>query len=273
MRPPVLLIENDRSISTLLQVVCERAGYDTDLVDSGVLVARLLTNVDYAAAVLDLLIPDVTGFEIIEKIANDRPSLLSRVTIVSAAAESSLRSLRTSYPMLRVLRKPFELSALTNAIAASAAGWIPSLDEPQRQFRRSSIRLGACGAVIVRAGDDRHLDVVTSFGYSAEMIDRFRRMDLDEQYPLTVAVRSGRPVFLASVNDINRSYPMLAPIWNNRPRQALAALPLRQQGTVAGAIGFSFDEPHSFLPAEQAAFAGVADAMATCVGPRFSAAW
>ena len=61
MKPLLLVVENDSGTRRLLDVFLRRESFDVDPVSTGSEALLLLERIDYAAVVLDLLIPGRTG--------------------------------------------------------------------------------------------------------------------------------------------------------------------------------------------------------------------
>ena len=114
--PPhsVLVVDDDDSIRTMIRRILTRAGYGvTEAADGEIAIERLAAG-SYDAVVLDLMMPRVNGFEVLDYM---RSHLGSRrcVIIVSAAAERTISSADAAL-VVNTLRKPFDLEALLAAI-------------------------------------------------------------------------------------------------------------------------------------------------------------
>jgi CheY-like chemotaxis protein len=123
--PRVLIAEDDASICTLLVAVLKREGFTCEVARNGLEAIRLLTPGKYAAVLLDLMMPVVSGFEVIEHLERTAPEELHACVIVlTAVAEKDLKRLHGK-PVFRVLRKPFDmvelLVAIRECVARSAA--------------------------------------------------------------------------------------------------------------------------------------------------------
>ncbi len=75
-------------------------------------------------------------------------------------------------------------------------------------------------------------------GYPEKVTDVWRHFPADAPVPIAVAVRSGRPILLKSLEERIAFYPpdRALPV---RVGRALAAIPMMQDGVVGG-LGFSF---------------------------------
>jgi PAS domain S-box-containing protein len=108
---------------------------------------------------------------------------------------------------------------------------------------------------LLDAGHDA-LEVVGASGYPAAMLERFRLIPLESAFPICDAVRTGAPIFLTSAGARDSGYPGLADVRGDDGAGSSAALPLRGDGRVIGALGFSWAEDRAFS-ADDVAFLDV----------------
>src|ERR671928_165571 len=87
----VLLIDDDPTVRSLLAAIMNRDGVAHEDACDGAAAIALLRRSDYDAVVLDLMLPELNGFEILRFLKAERPHLLPRVVIITAASESTLR--------------------------------------------------------------------------------------------------------------------------------------------------------------------------------------
>jgi CheY-like chemotaxis protein len=99
----------------LIGVVLRRDGYDVEEAVNGVEALAKLEEGDYGAIVLDLMMPQVSGYDVLAAITERRRPARC-VVIVSAAAPKEIA--RADARIVRtVLQKPFDLADLRNAVA------------------------------------------------------------------------------------------------------------------------------------------------------------
>ena len=199
MRPSVLVVEDDLATRNLLRVVLNRYEFDVDALGSSVDVMMLLSSVDYSALLFDLYLHGTSGYELIASLFESRPDILSRIVVVSSAPKQELDAIRQKHPMICVLRKPFELYELVDAVKRAAVD--TSTRDLSAEFCRRSIVTGAkAGAVRTPSADGARLNVAMSFGYTTAMLDPYASVAIDEPYPVCTAYRRQRAVWFASVN-------------------------------------------------------------------------
>ena len=126
----VLLIDDDPSVRGLLAAVLARDGVVHESACDGAEAIERLRRRDFDAIVLDLLLPERNGFEVLRFLKAERPHLLPRVVVITAASESTLRHFEDGERVAAVLRKPFDIAVLSDAVrrarpARSAGGTPP----------------------------------------------------------------------------------------------------------------------------------------------------
>jgi signal transduction histidine kinase len=115
--------------------------------------------------------------------------------------------------------------------------------------------LGASsGLLAVLTPDEDELELIASSGVPPEHRQRWHRFPASGHSPLARAVRDGAPVFLESRDLAYRSDPAFARELDGLRASALAAVPVRANGRIAGAMGLAFqgdrvfdDEDRSFI--------------------------
>jgi CheY-like chemotaxis protein len=264
MKPLLLVVENDSGTRRLLDVFLRREPFDVDAVATGTEALLLLERIDYAAMVLDLLIPGRTGYDVLEDVAARHPAMLERIVVISSATEAHLRDVRGRYPAVAALRKPFDLTELLAAVQERAArGGAAQPPDAAQNFVRRSVTAGAkAGAVVQRRGDT--LELVTSFGYADGVTEKYFPLSLDAQFPMCVAARHGRAVWLSTLQSADvAEYPLVAPVWREYGSFAIAAVPIAGREGVAA---WSFSEPRVFGDDERARFTAIAAEAAELIG-------
>jgi CheY-like chemotaxis protein len=122
-RPHVLVIDDDDGNREAFRIALEEAGYATDMVaDGAAALAYLRASKDRMVALLDLMMPGVDGYQVLQAMAADA-RLATRhayiVTSASALSTPTLEDLLTK-ASASLLRKPFDEDDLLAAVAAAA---------------------------------------------------------------------------------------------------------------------------------------------------------
>ena len=260
MKPLALVIENDAGTRKLLDVLLSRLGLDVDLVPTGSDASVVLQHVEYDVLLIDLLLPGVSGMQLLEWLALERPHMMARAIVVSSASPARLEELRERWPDVRTIRKPFELGEIIEETQRIVSNRVPRVPTVEEKFCRHSMRAGAKAGIIVRASGNA-LEPVLSFGYAPGMVESYFPMTIDAPYPLCAALRHGKPLWIASVVAAAPEYPTLAPVWEKNESRAVATVPLREGNRVVGVVGWSFREPRLFSDVEQRLLTDIAEAV------------
>ena len=124
MTPPpaidVLIVEDDLTTATLLVHALRSAELSTDVAGDVVEARRLLARGQYKVVLLDLMLPDGTGFEIIEFIKSSG-LLPMHIVVVTAADPSRLVQLDRSV-IKTVLFKPLDTDHVRALVTALVRG-------------------------------------------------------------------------------------------------------------------------------------------------------
>ena len=116
----VLVVDDDPAIRCLVAKLLERADLDVDMAADGAeALEKLQLGERYGVIVLDLMMPRVSGFEVLNMLKERRPSGLKCLIVMSAIG----RSLRATdqEQVCAVVEKPFEISEVKTAVQACLA--------------------------------------------------------------------------------------------------------------------------------------------------------
>jgi chemotaxis protein histidine kinase CheA/CheY-like chemotaxis protein len=115
----VLVADDSRAVREAMALLLERAGYQVDLADTGLAAWRMLGRVHYDALVTDLEMPEMTGFDLIERVRGDALLTGLPVVIISSRATEAARSRAAALGVVAVLAKPVEPDRLLAALQPS----------------------------------------------------------------------------------------------------------------------------------------------------------
>jgi DNA-binding response OmpR family regulator len=105
-----LVVEDDGAILNLVKIVLERENFTVEGVKSGAAAIELLTSIAYDLLIVDLMLPDVGGEQLLGYLELTQPKYLRRVIVTTASPG------RVSCDFLqricRLLAKPFDIDQL-----------------------------------------------------------------------------------------------------------------------------------------------------------------
>ena len=113
--PPrrALIVEDDPAIRKLVEKLLTRKGIEIDSAPDGRHAIEKLRAGAYSALILDLMIPEVNGFEVIEFVKQHAPQM--PIAVVSAVSQQALTNLDLDVVKL-VISKPFDVDEFTKAV-------------------------------------------------------------------------------------------------------------------------------------------------------------
>jgi two-component system response regulator TctD len=120
-RGRILVVDDEPAIRALLKKIIERRGYLVDDAKDGAEAIDLLQVNTYDLMLIDLMMPNVNGFELVDYLVKHPGKRRPSVIIITAAAESKpLRHLDPSI-VHSVVRKPFDIDVVADLVDAAAA--------------------------------------------------------------------------------------------------------------------------------------------------------
>ena len=108
-----LVVEDDPAIRRLVEKLLTRLKIEIDVAGDGRTAIEKLRANHYSVLVLDLMVPELDGFEIIEMIKKEEMNV--PVAVVSAVSQQALTKLDLDVVKL-VISKPFDVDEFTKAI-------------------------------------------------------------------------------------------------------------------------------------------------------------
>ena len=117
----VLIADDDAPTCSLLAAIVLRRGLRPVVVEDGRHAVALLATREFGAVLLDLLMPHVSGLEVLAWLASTKPDVLRRVIVVTAAHESAWMHCPEIAYVRALHRKPFDIDRLLAAVDACCA--------------------------------------------------------------------------------------------------------------------------------------------------------
>lgn len=114
MQPKALIVEDDRATASLLRELVVAQGCQAEIVTDGETAVQRLRANDYDVVLLDIILPRVSGIEVMDIVAEQKPHLLERIIVVTGV---NLDDIRKLFPTVcHVLGKPVLPSRLLQTI-------------------------------------------------------------------------------------------------------------------------------------------------------------
>ena len=116
------ILEDDPAIRGILSEMLEHAGHATTVYNNGwdflldIFEDEHTPKLDvFDVVLIDLVLPSISGAEILNTISNVYPSL--PVIVISASSNEYLASIKRRYPHVKILQKPFRFHELLDNLA------------------------------------------------------------------------------------------------------------------------------------------------------------
>ncbi len=170
----------------------------------------------------------------------------------SGARSDSARGVPASAGSAEALRRLLDLSA------ALVEAETPE-EIVQVLLSEGRAALGADSALVfVVAEAGAGIELVGSVGHDASDIEPFRRVPLDFPMPTAEVIRTGRPAWLSSLDEIVAGSPRIEQPMRAIGAEAIAAVPLLAPGGILGAVSLQFVKPREFDDLERELALGIA---------------
>lgn len=113
MAEKLLLVDDDESIRQLVLRILERSGYEVEAATDGIEAVDRLKNEKFDGMLLDLMMPRLDGFGVIEHLRETNRDFLRHVVVLSAYADFNRDRID---PTCGIVQKPFEITTLLEAV-------------------------------------------------------------------------------------------------------------------------------------------------------------
>ncbi len=118
----VLVADDDQAIRQLVCTIIQREGLQVDCVADGAEAIEKLQENEYAVILLDLMMPRVDGFGVVEHLKQNPPSQKPVILVISAYADQRFQQVDPNV-VAGVLRKPFEVADLGSLVRLCVYGF------------------------------------------------------------------------------------------------------------------------------------------------------
>jgi len=147
-RQRVLVADDDQSIRQLVSTIVRREHFTVDAASDGLEAIDFLKQHEYAVVLLDLMMPRLDGFGVIEWLKNNPPLIKPIVIVITAYADQRFKEVDADM-VSGVLRKPFEVAELGDLVRSCVSGFTEEVTQKLVFSKDRAIR------AFVRGGEDR----------------------------------------------------------------------------------------------------------------------
>lgn len=109
-RPRVLVADDEAAIRTLLGHMLRRAGYEAVPVSDGQEAIERLGESRFDALLLDLMMPRVDGFGVVEYLIETCPEMIEKTIVMTAFPKAAARE--RLHHLCHIVSKPFDAEEL-----------------------------------------------------------------------------------------------------------------------------------------------------------------
>lgn len=149
----ILIVEDDKEIGGMLQNFLRAEGFETDIAPDGEIACRIFFQKEYALILLDLMIPKVSGMEVMRRI---RERSMVPIIIISAKDTDSDKTLGLSLGADDYITKPFSVSEVLARIKANirrSAEYAKKAEEKERIITMGSLCMNTGAHSVTKNGE------------------------------------------------------------------------------------------------------------------------
>ncbi|HEX7189941.1 MAG TPA: response regulator [Thermoanaerobaculia bacterium] len=110
----VLVVDDDEAIRKLIAAILRRRSFLVDTVANGEEALRKLAEHPYSLMLLDLMMPRVDGYTVIERVRDQKIEV--EIVVVTAAGASQVNAIDRSR-VRAIISKPFDVTQLVEVVS------------------------------------------------------------------------------------------------------------------------------------------------------------
>lgn len=135
----VLIADDDPAIRRLLETLIRREQISVDSASDGSEAIALLEKNEYGVILLDLMMPNVNGFGVIEWLRANPRQEKAVVFVITAYTDEAIKQVDTAI-VAGVIHKPFDVSDVASLIRHIVHGWDEELARSLKRSQERAIR-------------------------------------------------------------------------------------------------------------------------------------
>ena len=117
----ILVIEDEAKLADYVKRGLTESGYTVDVARDGIEGRYLATGGDYQLVVLDIMLPEVSGYDICANVRKDHSLEAVKIIMMTARGSSHQRSKCIGLGANAFIEKPFDLTALRQELKRQIA--------------------------------------------------------------------------------------------------------------------------------------------------------
>jgi PAS domain S-box-containing protein len=117
----ILICEDDRDVASFISLLLKHNGYLTDIAYSANEARKLLSENDYDALTLDLILPDDDGISLIYELRKNEKTKFLPVLVVSIKANQANKEIIGNFALVDWLNKPIDENKLISSLKSLTA--------------------------------------------------------------------------------------------------------------------------------------------------------
>ena len=114
--PRILVVEDEPDVAEVLAMLLTRSGYKVDIAQTGQQALVALRDTVYDALTLDLMLPDISGLEVIHQLRQQPHTLDLPIIVVSARMEEGRLAINGDFSAIEWLAKPIDEARLLQTL-------------------------------------------------------------------------------------------------------------------------------------------------------------
>lgn len=112
--PRVLIADDEEAIRTLVSRMLKRAGFEPHEATDGQHAIEQLDARPFDALVLDLMMPRVDGFGVVEHLIDTQPAMMEKTVVMTAFPKTAAKE--RLHHLCCILSKPFDMNELIGLV-------------------------------------------------------------------------------------------------------------------------------------------------------------
>ncbi|MEW9613497.1 response regulator [Shinella sp. S4-D37] len=121
-RTRVLIVEDEPNIMESLSFILQRADFDIDTAPDGTEALRQLRRHAYSALILDLMLPGISGLDVLRSVRSDKALEALPVIVLSAKGQAADRKAAEATGATAFITKPFSNADVLDRVRQLTGG-------------------------------------------------------------------------------------------------------------------------------------------------------